>query len=247
MKQSPLQAEDVKLLECVAKFGVVQDRHVFLYCQNHNYSLDPVTYSKACKRLVRAEYLGTQMIYADQDSYLMLGPRGSELMATKAVKAIPLNTINHDMLVLDLYFDLLAKNPGSEIMSERELRFSTGVKVGDKKKVPDLLMDNKIAIEVELSEKSNARLIEIINNYIADVTLTAAHYFVKSKSLGHKLLQLSGGHKKVQVFLLTSIEAPLVYTPLFADGATVPFTTTNTTAASKWSFDLDEYLQARKK
>lgn len=263
-----LKPEEVQMLEFLAKFGVAHDRHILLhlaklvqvtigdseYLEKINPQIDDSAeilknYAKMIKRLVAADYIVQHKLYANEGAYITLGALGADLLATKAVKGLSLNTLKHDMLVLDLYFDLLDKNPGGLVMSERELRFASGIKVGDKKKVPDLLLtdaENKqIAIEVEISEKSHARLIEIINNYLNDVKLSAAHYFVESKALGNKLLELSGHHPKISVFLLSrdnSSEMQLAYAELQVNEE-------DRTEKSKspWSFDLDEYLNNREK
>ena len=196
------------------------------------------TYIRLIRRLILANYIEKQRLIAGESAYLLLGKRGADLLAMSRVKQLALNTLRHDMLVLDVYFDLLAKNPEYQIMSERELRIATGFKVGNKKKVPDLLINDKIAIEVELSEKSNARLIEIVGNYVRETKVDEVHYFVKSRALGHKLLELSGRHKKFKVFLLDAKSKDLVYSDMsnnVPNGKVVP------TAPD--SFNVMEYLQ----
>lgn len=219
------------LLEFIAKFGVVHEKHIACVLPQ----LDKASY----KSMLKNDYLVEHRLHITTGAYYTLGSRGAQLMTTKEIKALNLNTLNHDMLLLDLYFDLQEKNPEANIQSERELKIGLGIKVGDKKKFPDLLLTNvvaeKIAIELEISEKSQARLIEIINNYIADTTLSAIHYFVKFNALGKKLLELAGYHHKLRVFLLDKDSSTLSYTEIIrVEEAPV--------ATSPWSFDLDEYL-----
>lgn len=267
--------EEIKILGFVAKFGVAHDKHILFHLRNSvpQNPIDQSNYNKTIKRLIKADYIVEHRLYKNAGAYLTLGFCASELLAAKAVKKLALNTLNHDMLVLDLYFDLLGKNPGCEILSERELRISSGMKVGDKKKVPDLLLTTtngeQIAIEVEISEKSQARLIEIINNYVNDVKLYATHYFVTSEALGKKLLKLSGYHPKIRVFLLKHDTTSdninnLVDTKLNSNTNIASNDLVSTRlityielkieledrvnkTKSPWSFDLDDYLNNREK
>lgn len=219
------------ILEFIAKFGVVHERHL----ENLLGSVDKMV----LKTLIRDEYINTHQLKITQGAYYSLGKIGAKLMDSKEIKDLNYNNLNHDMLLLDLYFDILSKNPEHEIKSEREMKVGQGLKVGDKKKFPDLLMIDQIgyatAIELEISEKSQSRLIEIINNYIQDTKLTAIHYYVKSQSLGRKLLTLSGSHPKLKVFLLSNDEDILNYTEVMIDKEIPP-------TKSPWSFDLDHYL-----
>lgn len=221
------------ILEFIAKFGIVHERHLDVILSNNNAN------KNFLKTLVKDEYVNIHQLKISQGSYYSLGKVGAKLMNNKEIKDLNYNNLNHDMLLLDLYFDILIKNPNCEIKSEREMKIGQGIKVGDKKKFPDLLMINSegadMAIELEISEKSQARLIEIINNYIQDAKLSAIHYYVKSQSLGRKLLTLSGSHPKLKVFLLNNDENTLSYTELIIEKSIV-------TAKSPWSFDLDDYL-----
>lgn len=219
------------ILEFIAKFGVVHERHLDQLLTNANKAI--------LKTLVKEQYTNIHQLKISQGSYYSLGKIGAKLMDNKEIKELNYNNLNHDMLLLDLYFDLLIKNPDHEIKSEREMKVGQGLRVGDKNKFPDLLMidnnGNETAIELEISEKSLARLIEIINNYIQDTKLSAVHYYVKSPSLGRKLLTLSGSHPKLKAFLLNEEENALSYTEIVEEKE-------RSISKSPWSFDLDDYL-----
>lgn len=221
------------LLEFIAKFGVVHEKHI-------NIILPQFFENKfLLKKMLKDGYINEHKLHIVTGAYYTLGTISAQLTATKEIKSLNFNTLNHDMLLLDLYFDLLNKNPGSEIQSERQLKIGEGVKVGDKKKFPDLLVTNpngeQIAIELEITEKSKDRLIEIINNYISDINLYQVHYFVKSATLGKKLLELAGYHQKLKIFLLDKNDAMLSYSEISRIEEKV-------IATSPWSFDIDDYL-----
>ncbi len=229
-----LQKRDLKILEFLAKFGFANDKHIMQMLGLAEICRD--NYQNIIRRLIVNDYVNKERLVAGEYAYLLLGKRGADLLAANRVKKLVLNTLRHDTLVLDIYFDLLAKNPEYQITSERELRIAAGLKVGDKTTIPDLLINDKIAIEVELSEKSNARLIEIVGNYIRDVNLEEIHYFVKSKTLGHKILELAGWHRKFKVFLVELKSKDLAYTTIYEENS-------KTTCSATGIFDLDEYLR----
>jgi hypothetical protein len=221
------------LLEFIAKFGVVHERHLAIIVPEVSVNQSVI------KKLLKEKYIHEHKIEIVSGAYYTLGTIGAQLMATKAVKGLNFNTLKHDMLLLDLYFDLANKHPGSIIQSERELKIAEGIKIGDKNKFPDLLITNldgtELAIELEITEKSHARLIEIINNYIANTTLSQIYYFVKSLTLGKKLLALAGYHHKLKVFLLDKNDIMISYTEIVQEQQ-IPI------AKSPWSFDLEDYL-----
>lgn len=230
-----------KVLDFITKFGTVHERHLnLLFIQDERYAVENP--QSILKTLVKEQYINQHKIKLDSiGSYYTLGLIGAEELNSKEVKDLNHNNLNHDMLLLDLYFDLLAKNPSAEIKSERELKIGEGLRIGDKKKYPDLMLydgDKYIAIELEISVKSQDRLIEIINNYIQDSNLFAVHYFVKSQALGQKLLNLAGNHKKLKVFLLDVDANSISYGEILSK----PAEDKNAKTESPWHFDLDYYL-----
>ena len=231
-----LQARDLKILEFLAKFGVANERHIRQLIGLDEESMS--NYIRIIRKLTLADYVEKQRLIAGEYAYLLLGERGASLLGTRRVKNLVLNTLRHDMLVLDVYFDIMAKNPDAQVMSERELRIETGFKVGAKKKLPDLLVDGKIAIEMELSEKSHARLVEIIGNYVRNSQMEEVRYFVRSRTLGLKILEFAGWHKKFKVFLLDVKSKNLAYSEISNAAATV-----KDVPVAAAGFDLDEYLQ----
>lgn len=229
-----LQGRDILLLEFLAKFGAVNEAHLMQLLNVSNNSLKSII-----NRLSTNTYITKQRLIANEYAYIMLDKPGAKLLMTKCVKTLALNTLKHDMLVIDVYFDWLKRNPDSKIQSERELKIMCGIKVGDKKKVPDLLVDECIAIEVELTEKSNARLVEIISNYVNDTKICEVYYFVKSKTLGSKILHLAGLHKKFKVLVLNLGADTLEYEELILTNSGILSSNHN---KSPTSFDLDAYL-----
>lgn len=274
-----LQQRDLQILQFVAKFGSVNDAHIIcmlsipnkstLTTQVTPTSAIPLTfqnYMRIIRKLITAEYLERVKIIANEYGYIMLGSKGEALLNIKRQKKLLLNTLRHDMLAIDLYLDLIIKNPTFTITCERELKILYDVKFNDhdndSKKLPDLLLDtdtnnHTIAIEVELTEKKQTRLIAIINNYIYNNPVKEVWYFVISIALGKKIMALSQNNPKFKIFLIDSKCSELKYTPLYnlflkntefdimSDNQKHNENTTQnlTKLNDGWDFDLDNFLK----
>jgi hypothetical protein len=225
-----LQERDIIILEFVSKFGVVNDSHVIhtinLFGKNTN-KITLKNYNRIIRRLTGAGYIKRTKLIASTHSYITLDKNGEIMLGAKRVKQLVIPTLRHDMLVLDLYCDLQRMNPSYTFTSEHELKQKSDIHISDKTKIPDLLINdsitsNIIAIEMELSEKNNAILSNIILNYIYNSQITEAWYFVQSVTLGNKIHTISGSDdncNKIKVFLLNtqinnSMDARFTYTEI---------------------------------
>jgi hypothetical protein len=144
-----LQQRDLQILRFVAKFGSVNDGHIMCMLNIPNKSTSTLltfhNYMRIIRRLIISEYLERVKIIANEYGYIMLGSKGEALLNIKRQKKLLLNTLRHDMLAIDLYLDLIIKNPTYTIACERELKILHNVKFNDydnnPKKLPDLLID----------------------------------------------------------------------------------------------------------
>lgn len=299
-KQILLQPRDLQILQFVAKFGSVNDRHIMQILNmtnNHNTNnqdqiASPLSfhnYMRIIRRLIASEYLERVKIIANEYGYVMLGNKGEALLNIKRQKKLLLNTLRHDMLTVDLYLDFIGKNPNYVIQCERELKKLHDIKFKDynnnPRKLPDLLINthqinehelsnsnvssHSIAIEVELTEKEQRRLIAIINNYIYNNPVNEVWYFVISSTLGKKIIELSNNNPKFKIFLIDLNSEQLIYKQIYNNLSkninnnneliafnnnknTMQNTAQSTTKDLKhesikiddgWSFDLDNFLK----
>lgn len=97
----------------------------------------------------------------------------------------------------------LSKKYGCEFTSERELRY---LRAQDGIHIPDgelLLNDKKIAIEVELSTKSNRRLQKIINDYMKNFDIHEVWYFCGNNEIKRQVMKYQSSHSFLKVFDLS--------------------------------------------
>ncbi|HMT02820.1 MAG TPA: hypothetical protein PKD00_05845 [Burkholderiales bacterium] len=193
-----LQDRDLQILQFISKFAYCQERHIMKLC-----GLSKVNCNKILTRLIKRDYLNKQKVLASSDAYLFLGKNGCELLDVTFSKKIVLNTLQHDTLLVDLYF-ILKNQYNCAIYTDKELRVFH--KVGQIHRVPDLLINQEIAVELEITEKSKDRLQEIVNSYIINDEINQVNYYLYNKNLAQKICNLSGYHKKFSFFIIKNIE-----------------------------------------
>lgn len=231
--KKPLYPEELVILEFVAKFSVVRYSHFTKLFNLH--SFDNLSIDKYLSKLKRNQLLTQHQLIIAGELYFTLSIDGAKLFESKVLSELPLLKLNHDMLLIDIYFMYLDEYREHEILTEYYLKRLNGIKIGDKKKVPDLLIRDCLAVELEITEKSHDRLVEIINRYLMDTTLNEVHYYVKSNALARKLISLSGGHSKLKVFII-KVDSDLV--------EVIPYDNDIPKINNCNDFDLDLYLKS---
>jgi hypothetical protein len=197
-----LLERDVKILEFIAKFGFCQDRHIIQLCD-----LTPKYYLKVIKRLVDEDYVERNRILAYEEAYLMLSKNGGRFLGLTTTAKPVLNTLNHDTLLIDLYFKLETYYTNANFKTDKELRRDYAIhEANETKRIPDILIDDSIAIELELSEKPLNKLTAIINSYILSNDISEVHYYVMSKRIYSKLRSLTLNYPKFKFFMLTVVD-----------------------------------------
>jgi DNA-binding MarR family transcriptional regulator len=200
-----LKPRDLEILRFIGKFGYCQERHVAKLC-----GLSDVQISRIIKRLSDGGYINKIKVLADVSAYLLLTRQSGQLLEIKPINKPSLNTLAHDTLLVDLYFYLQEKFnlDQAEITADKQIRKDLGIhEINDKLRIPDLLINDNISIELEISEKATAKLQEIINSYIINNDIHLVCYFLKSKSLLKKIHGLINGSNKFKFFLFDFDEA----------------------------------------
>ncbi|MFN7094562.1 MAG: hypothetical protein ACK4M7_04280 [Burkholderiales bacterium] len=191
---SLLRHRDIQILQFVAKFGYCQVPQIASFCR-----LTEANTIRIIKRLEEANYLVKKKIIANEAMYVFLTKKSATLLAIKLSSQVTLHTLYHDTLLIDLYFMLQLQYPDACIKSDKELRRE--LEVADKLRIPDLLINDHLAIELELSEKPTARLVAIINSYIVNNQITQVHYYLTAKGLAQKIYTLTNLNSKFKFFL----------------------------------------------
>ncbi|KFJ44123.1 replication-relaxation family protein [Francisella philomiragia] len=176
-----LQKRDIEILKFIAKFGYVNSEHLVKM-----FGLTNPRLTQIAKRLIENDYLTKERLLAKEPAIYHLKQKGAELVKTNKIKPISLQNLKHNLLVIDVYIDLKKKNPGLEILSDREQRAGKFGKMANRA-VPDLLIltdeqagKKNIAIEVELSRKNKQRLSKILAKHSREYLET--HYYCNAST-----------------------------------------------------------------
>ena len=202
---SILQPRDLDILQFIGKFGYCQERHIAKLCDVRD-----VQASRIIKRLSDGGYINKVKVLANVSAYLLLTRQSGQLLDVKPITKPSLNTLAHDTLLVDLYFYLQNKFSleHAEIKADKQIRKDLGIhEINDKLRIPDLLINDNISIELEISEKPKAKLQEIINSYVIDNSIQLICYFLKSKPLLKKIHALTNDSDKFKFFLFEFDEA----------------------------------------
>ena len=151
----------------------------------------PTAYIRS-KKLVVHHYLLHERIFHAVAGIYRVSPEGVQVSGSPlpALRKVSLASYHHDLLVTTLSLRLLDRF-GSSYIPERELRHGNGLdRFGKTGHTPDsvLVLDAKrIAIEVELSKKSQRRRDEIFNFYLKNFDYQEVWYFCGDREIENQL------------------------------------------------------------
>lgn len=106
----------------------------------------------------------------------------------KRVSPVPINLsqLTHDLILTDVIKRLKTQYRDAEIINSK----ITGTYFSFNQQVPDAIVnlpDSKIAIEIELTAKSNLRYREIVSNYRTSKEFSEVFYVIKDEAIGIKI------------------------------------------------------------
>lgn len=178
-----LQDRDLDILKFINKFGYVSLNHIrdrFKFSQPRVYQI--------LARLFKNDFIDKKRLIAEQSSIYWLKTRGADLIEANRINKVSLQNLEHNLLVIDVYLELLEKTPNLKIKSDRELRQGKGF--GYKGHIPDLEIQTEenngrknIAIEIEISRKDKRRLKGIISELEHKNKYLEVHYYCLGSSL----------------------------------------------------------------
>ena len=201
-KQIRLTDRDVKVLKFLGDFGWVREDLLKLYIGVGDGVMSNIKY-----RLIKHGYI-EKFTALETGCHLKLSNIGAEFIAVKYVKNLKLSTMYHDDMVVRLAIELLHKGytnikAESEIkqeqVSENNIKAllneisATELKKRTHQKIPDLIVGN-IAYEVEITQKADFRLKNIVNFYIGS-GFKEVHYYTKI-SIMKRIQEHSRNHPK---------------------------------------------------
>tara|TARA_B110000003_G_C16453769_1_gene458971 strand:+ start:62 stop:673 length:612 start_codon:yes stop_codon:yes gene_type:complete len=168
---------DVEIIKWLNKHGYATVTQIAKYISTSK----QFAYARL-KKLVDNQYIEHQRIFAKGDGIYKPSLVGNKMAneVMKPVNKINLQTYQHNLKLVDLSMHLL-KSYSCEFITERQLRHEKGNSgIGRLGHISDgiLLIDGKkIAIELELTGKSNYRLEKIINEYVTKFEFEEVWYF----------------------------------------------------------------------
>ena len=191
IKNLNLNDNDLIVLYFLSKVGYCQYTHL-IRLLNLNNTISPIVLGKVLKKLTDLKLIARKSIFANNNDFILLSNEGSKQLGVNKVKDIVLNSIYHDMMVIDILLYLKKNDLSIEIQTDKELKRQYGFKLFENNKfnIPDLLINESIAIEVELTAKSQDRLISIINSYICQTNIIEVHYYVLNENIAERIANL---------------------------------------------------------
>lgn len=189
-----LNERDIKIFELINKFGWIREDYLARYL-GFTWGDIKVRGNMAtlAYRLSKHGFIVKKKIIEGYPGYWALGKSGANFLGSAVERDITLMTLRHNDLVADLATDWLVKNKENEeftLNTELELKRELFGAEAKKKKLPDLVIDGKIAVEVEISKKPDTRLATIIANYYASA-YEQVIYYTNSKGIANRISQIA--------------------------------------------------------
>ena len=134
-------------------------------------------------------------------SPIVLTQQGCDVVGTSLAPLphVRVSQFQHDATVTDLALDLLVRfGPGATWISERRLRQIQP----DAGHAPDGILrraDGDVAIEVELTAKSPARLEAILAHHAANLSINECWYFINSDAVATLVRRLAKAYPRIRI------------------------------------------------
>ena len=199
-----LTPRDKAILQFLTEFGYCTIHHI-----RRKFVLSFYRSYQVMQRLVKAELVLHQRIFHAEGGIYTLTQKGTEETGFRPLPRIPLANYHHHLKVIDLYLTLGETRPELHWVSERRLRQEKYAKgVGKHGHVADAILEcpdgKKIAVELELSLKSQARLNDILKGYKAYFSIFEVWYYCPPLIL-EKLLPFTQKMSQLKLYSLDEV------------------------------------------
>lgn len=190
---------DIEILKFINEFGFCE------ICQiQKQFGLRKARSYQIMERLIKADLVKHERIFFGRNGVYSLTKAGADCTDLPPLSNIPKDNYNHQLTVIDVYFNIKEKYPESSWLGERRIKrdksvYGVGRKVKHLADAVVVLPDNKqIAIEVELTMKSLKRLNEIINSYVMHNEIAEAWYFCSEETI-EKVRKIAGNCQNIKI------------------------------------------------
>jgi hypothetical protein len=213
-KDVVLTERDIKIFDLIKKFGWLREDYIAQFL-GFDWSLLKTknNINSLAHRLSKSLFIEKKKIIEGYPAYWRLGKIGAEFMNATEEKKFVLMTLRHNDFVADLAIKLLID--GKNVKTEYELKQDLYGEAAKKTKLPDLVIDDNLAIEIELSRKNDTKLAVIVNKYLMG-NYKSIIYYTDSKVIANKVYQLSKNSSlfKFMLFDGVNIKGAVEYTPV---------------------------------
>ncbi len=194
------QERDAEILRWINGFGFASAEQIKTFMKVGN----TAAYVRL-KKLVDGGYLTRERILHGQARIHKLTKKGvlASGDAVLPLQYVNLGTFRHDYKLIDLAL-MLEEETGGSFQPDRRIRHDEGLSgVGQLGHIADGLLsigqDKPIAIELELSVKSRARIKSIINDYGGNLSVKEVWYYTDNKEVVRAISQASKGFDFIKV------------------------------------------------
>lgn len=157
------------------------------------------------KKLVEGGYLERERILHGQARIHKVTKKGvlASGDAVLPLGDVRLGTFRHDYKLVDLAL-MLEEETGGKFTPDRRIRHDEGLSgVGQLGHIPDGYLqigeDKPIAIELELSVKSRARINSIINDYGGNLSVKEVWYYTDTQDVARAISKAADGYSFIKV------------------------------------------------
>lgn len=194
------QERDAEILRWINGFGFASAEQI----KGHMQVGQTAAYVRL-KKLVDGGYLERERILHGQARIHKVTKKGT-LAADDGIlplKYVNLGTFRHDLKLVDLALMLEAET-GGQFVPDRRIRHNEGLSgVGQLGHIADGMLyvgqDKPIAIELELTVKSRARLNSIIEEYGGNLSVKEVWYYTDNKEVVRALNKAAQGYDFIKV------------------------------------------------
>ncbi|OGT50849.1 MAG: hypothetical protein A3F17_09280 [Gammaproteobacteria bacterium RIFCSPHIGHO2_12_FULL_41_15] len=193
---------DIELLKGINRWGFVDIDYISRWFQ-----WQPKLAYRRCRKLIQENYLQHEWIFYGEPGVYRVTQQGV-LMShdhLPPLRKINVATYHHHLKVAKLALRLVEQHKG-EFITERDLRHQLGINgLDDKQHISDGILvknDQRIAIEVELTVKSESRLKKILQHYRKEFSIQGVWYFCGTQEVKNKLDSLIHNTDFIKTHLL---------------------------------------------
>lgn len=200
-----LSERDIKIFELIKKFGWIREDFIAKYLKL-DWSSTKVKHNMYAlgTRLYKNEFVTKVKIIEGYPAYWSLAKNGAIFMNCKQQNPMSLATLRHNDMVAELAVHMLVNNSTIILQTEHEIKQNMFGISSKNIKLPDIIINKNIAIEVELSRKNDNKLTAIVNHYLSS-NYEKIIYYTNNIGIANKIKYLAKNNEKFNFKLFNGL------------------------------------------